>query len=257
MKNNSIKEYYIKIEKMMENAVTLLTAINESLTTSSAEVSINMMSSQNENITVRIPSFIYLENKLEEISTNFNNLFNIPKTGEAWFDKSGDMIKLSLIKSNNAPITPTISNLDNLTFNIKYNNIFKDLVTPRTFIRLNLSNITDNISQMYVKKIVLNDSVDANYLSNYHTYTDIKNGLFNKSLGSDYEEYDSVLDMPIREDEFNSQFVIEDVPIDYEENPYLVNGVLTYKVRLNTITYYDKNDSSIEYQLKNGVYKVN
>ena len=73
MKNNSIKEYYIKIEKMMENAVTLLTAINESLTTSSAEVSINMMSSQNENITVRIPSFIYLENKLEEISTNFNN----------------------------------------------------------------------------------------------------------------------------------------------------------------------------------------
>lgn len=252
MKNNSIKEYYIKIEKMMENAVTLLTAINESLTTSSAEVSINMMSSQNENITVRIPSFIYLENKLEEISTNFNNLFNIPKTGEAWFDKSGDMIKLSLIKSNNAPITPTISNLDNLTFNIKDNNIFKDLVTPRTFIRLNLSNITDNISQMYVKKIVLNDSVDANYLSNYHTYTDIKNGLFNKSLGSDYEEYDSVLDMPIREDEFNSQFVIEDVPIDYEENPYLVNGVLTYKVRLNTITYYDKNDSSIEYQLKNG-----
>ena len=252
MKNNSIKEYYIKIEKMMENAVTLLTAINESLTTSASEVSVSIITNENSVSTVKIPSFIYLENKLEEISTNFNSLFNIPKTGEAWFDKSGDMIKLSLIKSNNAPISPVVSNLDNLSFNIKDNNIFKDLVTPRTFIRLNISNITDNISQMYVKKFVLYDSVDANYLSNYSTYTDIKNALFNKAVGTDYEEYDSVLEMPIREDKYNSQFVIEDIPIDYEENPYLVNGVITYKIRLNTITYYDKNDSSIEYQLKNG-----
>ena len=38
--NNSIKEYYIKIEKMMSNAVNILTAINQSLSTSSPEISI-------------------------------------------------------------------------------------------------------------------------------------------------------------------------------------------------------------------------
>ena len=252
MKNNSIKEYYIKIEKMMENAVTLLTAINESLTTSSSEISVNIISQNNENLTVKIPSFIYLENKLEEISNNFNNLFNIPKTGEAWFDQSGNMLKLSLVKSNNAPVVPVVSNLDNLTFNKTENNIFKDLVTPRTYIRLNISNITDNINQIYVKKIILYDAVDAEYLSSFKTYTDVKNGLFDKGIGTDYEEYDSVIDMPIREDKFNSHFIIEDIPTDYEENPYYTNGTLTYIVRLNTITYYDKNDSSIEYQLKKG-----
>ena len=37
-KNNSLKEYYVKLQGMYNNAVNLLTAINQSLSTSASEV---------------------------------------------------------------------------------------------------------------------------------------------------------------------------------------------------------------------------
>ena len=74
----SLKEYYIKLQSLYNNAVNMITAINQSLTTSASEISLNIEDiSSNKQTTVRIPSFIYLENKLEQLNSNFNNLFNI------------------------------------------------------------------------------------------------------------------------------------------------------------------------------------
>ena len=78
-KNNSLKEYYIKLQSLYNNAVNMITAINQSLTTSASEISLNIEDiSSNKQTTVRIPSFIYLENKLEQLNSNFNNLFKMP-----------------------------------------------------------------------------------------------------------------------------------------------------------------------------------
>ena len=46
-------------------------------------------------------------------------MFTIPKSGEAWFEKTANMYKLSLVKSNNAPVVPVINNADKLD-NIKF-----------------------------------------------------------------------------------------------------------------------------------------
>lgn len=257
-KSNSLKEYYINIEKMMNNAVAMINAINQALSTSSSEVSINLINGDNTTSTVRIPSFLFLENKVEQLGNIIDNLFEIPKSGEAWFSKSSDMYKLELVKSNNAPSIPSISNKDSLGFNVKDNNIFKDLVNPKTYIRFNLSNISDNISQIFVKKIVLNNDSDADYLANFKTYNEIKNGLYNRTLGVDYEEYDSVIDMPIKEDKYIGSFKIKELPNE-TENPYYTDannttGYLRYIVRLDHITYYDKEDSSISHNLQKGQY---
>ena len=252
--NHSIKEYYIKLEQMMANAVQLLTVINQSLISSSPEITVDLINYDNEKTSLRIPSFLYIENKVEELENTISNLFNIPKSGEAWFTKSSDMYKLSLIKSNTAPVKPTINNYDNIGFNIKDNEIFKDLVNPKTYIRLNINNIPDNINQILMKKIVLYNSSDAEYLLGFSSYSDIKNALFNRKLGTDYEEYETILDMPIKSDRYKSFFKIENI-----ERPTDANGQELYNsseaiLYLDTLTYYDKDDESIQYQLKKGDY---
>lgn len=255
--SSSLKEYYINIEKMMHNALNMINAINQSLSTSASEITVNLINADNTSSTVRIPSFIYLENKIEEVSNIISNLFELPKSGEAWFHNNSNMFKLSLVKSNVSPSTPKISNIENIGFNSKENNIFKDLVNPKTYIRLNIDNLTDNIEEIYMKKMVIYNSSDAEYLKSFSSYNDVKNALFNKKLGTDYEEYESVLKLPLKEDKYISGFRIEELPNE-TDNPYYTNseygGSLRYIVRLNTIQYTDKQDSSILYQLKKGDY---
>ena len=244
--NNSIKEYYIKLEKMMSNVVNMMTALNTALSSSSSEIEISLVNTDNSDdatSSVRIPSFLYLENKLEKLDNVISNLFKIPKSGEAWFESSSNMYKLSLLKSNNAPVQPIVSNLDQIGFNIKDNNIFKDLVNPKTYIRLNLGNISDNINQILVKKIIINRASDADYLKEFNSYSDIKSALFNRTIGVDYEEYDTVVDIPIKSDKYDSFFKIEQVSN---------NGDGIYELHLDTLTYYDKDDKSIQYTIRKG-----
>jgi hypothetical protein len=247
--NNSIKEYYVKIEKMMNNAVNILTAINQSLSTQSPEITIDLINTDNtdnSSTSLRIPSYLYLESRVEQLDNIISNLFVIPKSGEAWFHKSSDMYKLSLVKSTNAPVIPEISNLSNIGFNIKDNNIFKDLVNPKTYIRLNINNLPEYVSQVVVNKIILYNESDADYLKLYNNYADIKNVLFNRIKGTDYDEYESVIDLPIKSDKYKSLFKIEDI---LEKN---IDNDNTYKIRLDTLTYYDKDDLSIQYTLTKG-----
>ena len=248
--NDSLKEYYIKIEKMMSNAVNILTAINQSLTSQSSEITIDLINTDttdNSLTSLRIPSYLYLENRVEQLDNIISNLFTIPKSGEAWFHKSSDMFKLSLVKSNNAPIVPLISNTSNIGFNIKENNIFKDLVNPKTYIRLNIDNLPEYINQIVVDKFVIYNESDADYLKIFNTYSDVKGALFNRHKGVDYDEYESVLDLPIKADKYKSFFKIQDI-LSNEDN----NSNIQYTLRLDTLTYYDKDDSSIQYVLQKG-----
>jgi len=253
--NNSIKQYYVKLESMMQNTMSILIALNKALTANSPEININLVNTdENDNATttLRIPSFLYLENKVEQLNNIINNLFKMPKTGEAWFDNNSNMFKLALVKSNVAPSVPIVSNLENIGFNIKDNNIFKDLVTPKTYIRLNIENLTNNINKVLIKKIVLYNQSDADYVKSYSSYSDVKNALFNKQINVDYEEYDSVIDLPIKQNKYDSSFKIIYNYNDEDTRKNLADD--EYQLRLDTITYYDNIDKSIQYTLKKGDY---
>lgn len=251
---NSLKEYYIKINNMMNNAVNLLTAINQSLTTSSSQILVNVVDSDDNNITVKIPSFLYLENRIEQLDNNFSTLFNMPKSGEAWFEQTNNIYKLKLVKSNTAPSSPEYIS-DNIGFNVKENNIIKDLVNPKTYIRLKLNNVPDNINQIFMKKMVFHNESDISYLRDCTSYEDYKAALYNKIIGVDYDEYDSIIDMPVKQDRFKSKFIITSLSDLEDKNPYYSGEdttTLTYEIHVDTITYTDKDDSSIKYTLKIG-----
>lgn len=261
-KNNSLKEYYIKLQSLYNNAVNMITAINQSLTTSAAEISLNIEDvSSNKQTTVRIPSFIYLENKLEQLNSNFNNLFKMPESGEAWFSNENNMYKLQLIKSNVSPVIPEFTT-NNIFAYTKQNNIFKDLVNPKTYIKLNIDNLPNNISTVYMKKIIFHsvDLYEALINKNVSSYNDFKAAVYNLQNGVDYSEYDSEIKLPIKQEEYNAFFDIIEIPQLESGNPYTFNVVennnsyskLRYNIRLNTLKYSNVENDAIVFQLKVG-----
>ena len=252
--NSSLKEYYIKLNGMMNNAVNMLTAINQSLTTSASEITVTVMDTDNAETTVRIPSFLYLENKIEQLDSNFDALFNMPASGEAWFNKTSDMFKLQMVKSGTAPITPIVST-KNIGFSYKENSFLKDLVNPKTYVRLNIENLPDNIDKIFMRKMVIFDTTTVPYLQDLKTYEEYIAALYDKSQGVDYEIYDSEISLPVKKDTFKSSFRIDEIVEQEGGNPWYDisnSNHLLYKLRLNTIKYTDQEDSSIEFSLKPG-----
>ena len=77
MQNNTLKEYYVKLEKLWSDGLNVLEAINKALSTNAQNVEIKTSLTGD---TYKIPSFLYLENKLELLSNNFSSLFNLPDT---------------------------------------------------------------------------------------------------------------------------------------------------------------------------------
>lgn len=255
--NSSLKEYYVKIQQLYANAVNMLTAINQSFNSNSSEITINYIDTDDVTQSVRIPSFLYLENKIEQIESNMSNLIKMPKSGEAWFSKAANMYKLQLVKSNCAPAIPQFS-ADDLYAQTKDTNILKDMVNPKTYLKINIDNLPDNIDKVMMKKIVLftQDLYDSVANADLKSYEDYVAFLYNLTRGKDYEEYDSEISLPVRRDEYKSDFKILDVPSDDEEiNPYTnTDGNLVWRIKLDTLTYTDQEDSAIEYMLHQGQY---
>lgn len=248
--NSSLKDYYVRIEELYNESVKLLLALNKSLTSNASEVNVQITNSNGTSSSIKIPSFLYIESKIEQLSTNFNTLFNIPKTGEAWFHQANDMYKLKLVQSNVAPIVPEFD-VSELHAGIKQNNFLKDLVSPQTFLKLNISNIPDNIEEIFMKKYVFYDEETYNQLVNgiYESHDDYVAALYNLTKGVDYNEYESVLKMPIRKNDIDSEFKIVEI-INRNSSTDSFNENVTYELKLDTIKYYNTDDKTIEYKLK-------
>ena len=243
--DTALKEYYVNLQKMYNKAASMLSAINQSLTTAAPEILVNVADSDDATSMVRIPSYLYLESRLEELGTNMEAIFNIPEDGEAWFSKSDSTIKLNLVRSGTAPISPEISTED-VYASITDNNILKDLVSPKTYLKLNLGNIPTNIEEMFMKKVVINSGdvfriILKNSANGKIPYSDLKTLLYTLRKGVDYDEYDSIIKLPIRKDHYISRFKIVEV-------------ISQDKIKVDTVIYNNEEDSSITYTLSVGDY---
>jgi len=259
-KKDTLKEYYVNLQSMYTNVVNMLTAINQSLSTTASEVLVDIIDSDETKTTVRIPSFLYLENKLEQLQSNFNALFSIPETGEAWFNEASNMHKLQLVKSTSAPLKPIIDT-NNIHIKSETNNFLKDLVNPKTFIRFDVTNLPDNINQMFVRKMVIYDKSVFDYINTLSdkSYERVSSVLFNKIKGSDYDEYDVLTNTPVKRDRYRSEFKILEIPKLDKGNPWTdftenIHPHTRYQLRLDTINYRDTEDSTHEYTLQKGDY---
>ena len=228
------------------------------MTTGSSEIYVPLADSDDATTRLRLPSFLYIENKVEEIENTLSMLFDMPKSGEAWFTRSNDMYKLTMLRANTAPQRPKISETLEEAVGGTYstqNTFLKDLVTPRVSIRVKLDNLTDNIDRVLMRKYVFYNEDAANYIQGFKTYEGYEGALYGMSKGSDYDVYESEVKMPIKRDKYISEFKILEIPqYDNEPNPTATgeDGNLVYTVRLNTLYYYDKDNNALQFTLRAG-----
>lgn len=262
--NNSIKEYYTKLQGLYSQCYDMLSAMNESLSTKSPQITMKMTSLDGTQKEVRIPSMLYIENKIEELDLSLSSLYKIPENGEAWMTKNDESYKMVLEKNNISPVKPLLSSMS-VTAGITDNNFLRDLVSPKTYIRALLSDLPSNIDKTLVKKVIIYDkSLYETLVENSpSTYSDFSSLLYNYNKGSEYEEYDSEQSLPIKESRYVSQFKIIEIPSEEETgtaNPWYRTsteknssyGKLSYRLKVDTIEYQDRDDSTISYSLKSG-----
>lgn len=258
--DNTIKEYYIKILDLYNNCVNMITALNQSLSTNSPQVTLTMSDGNGNTSKMKIPSFIYLENKLDEIQGNFNNFFDIPRSGDTWFENNSNMYKFKLIKANIAPQTPSIST-NNIVSSFTDNNYFKDLVSPKMYLKLNVQNLTNNIEKLYIKKYIFYNESLYNIIKNSNVSTNEEYSaiLYSFKKGIDFDVYDNIIELPLKKETYNSKFEIESIPSLEGLNPWIQSSsdgkdYTNYKLSLNTLEYNNQEDSSIRFLLKVGDY---
>ena len=248
----SLSEYLQEIQDLTTKNYEILKAINDSFYTKSEHLSVNI---NNENY--QIPSFIHLENKLNTLEDNFFNLVNAPKTGEAVFDFNGNTQSIEVKGFTNVPKTAFAgADINNIaktlnSFSSKKNEIFKDFLTPMPYIKIDLSNLPDDIHQVNLKKIVIKNNdllallkkagnwqtADKEIKTEESKCVSIKYSDAIKKMylytDSDYTEYEKVYTLPLRYELGSGQYKIQKI----EENWTDDNLIEHYKLKLDKLTY--------------------
>lgn len=214
---NNITEVLHQIQETTKANLQLLKAINESFYTQREHVSTII---NGEKYT--LPSFIYLESKLNVLEENFKNLVNAPQTGEAAFVFDGNTQSIAMQRYTTTPKSLKLKDVE--TFDIKENALFKDLVTPNIYVRLNVEEIPNDITHVVVKKVTIKRSnlqtiVKNAFISGKKSYLNLHNILngSNYVSGEDYVEYDTEVRLPsITEERYGEYHVVSVVSQDID-----------------------------------------
>ena len=142
-----ISDYLAQVTKLTNTNVQLLKALNDSFNTDKNNISVTI-----DGSTYVIPSFISLENKLNNLQMDFENLVNAPETSEAYFAFDGDSRSIEVRKFEQAPSSLVLGNQD--TFYHEENNVFKDFLTPVPYLKFDTSSIPNDVVSVDVRKVV-------------------------------------------------------------------------------------------------------
>ena len=112
-----------------------------------------------------------------------------------------------------------------LNFSVNKNDIFKDFLTPNPFINLSLTSLPNDITTVMVKKIIpihedlvglfesslVQGQQKISKISSKYLYRDLYKTLSIYEKDVDYIEYDTKMDLPVRESLGNATYVIQQI----------------------------------------------
>lgn len=229
---NNLTEYLIKLQKLTNQNLEILQALNDSFFSKQTHLNVKIGDSN-----YAIPSFISLENKVNSLLANFENLVNSPATGEAYFNFDGNSRAIEVRKFTHTPNSLTLNNI--VGFDTEQNDIFKDFLTPVPFFKVDLKSLPNDITSVNVKKIIpKNEDLKNRFIellgessSQNYNYSDLYKILINYKADVDYVEYDTIKTLPIRKNIGTGLYVIESIISDeIDEN---LDEYITLKFRSN------------------------
>lgn len=258
MSASTIQQYLVELQRLTDQNLSILKTINDSFFTKNDHLTVQL-----DNIQYIIPSYLALENKINALQENFQNLINAPKTGEAYFNLDGNTQQIVVQGFNNTPAASSFAsryNLNDDRFFIENNDILKDFLTPNPYLTFDLSDISDDITSVVVRKIIpRNDSlkdVFEEYIAqaresenNQDISTgraqeaDIRKAVDSYIRGTDYVMYDTIVQLPVRAGSGNALYVIEEVVNDTVDDDLIehvtlkLRNNLTDSIYTNTLTY--------------------
>lgn len=230
----SITEHIIKLEELTQTNLEILQAINDSFFTKQNHLTVNI-----GDVRCAMPSFISLENKINSLTANFENLINSPENGEAYFNFDGNSRAIQVRPYTNTPNSLELQPVNE--FGVDNNNIFKDFMTPHPSINLNVQSLPNDIVQVVVKKIIPKNTLLVDVFKEYLSspknpsaqcaYKDLYKKLALYKKDTDYTEYDTIVNMPIRKNIGSGTYVIDSILNDeVDEN---LDNYITIKLRSN------------------------
>jgi hypothetical protein len=166
------------------------------------------------------------------LEENFKNLINAPQTGEAAFVFDGNTQSIAMQRYTTTPKSLKLK--DVTEFKVKENALFKDLVTPNLYVRVNVEEIPNDISHVILKKVTFKNQTlidrvkekfkkDKSYLSLY--------SVINGSSwipGVDYDEYDTEVRLPSITEERYGEYHIDTIISQKVDEDFIQH----YKVRI-------------------------
>lgn len=255
----NITEHLIELQKLTKQNLDILKAINDSFYTKQNHLSINVGNTQ-----YSMPSFISLENKVNTLLANFNNLINAPETGEAYFNFDGNSRAIEVRPYTETPNSLVLKEISN--FEVEQNHIFKDFTTPIPYIKMDVFNLPNDITNVVVKKIVPQSDefkkhfeglIGEKTSSKQYLYSDLNKILDIYTKNIDYIEYEFKLSLPIRKNIGTGTYVVEEIIEDIVNDD--LENFLTLRIRtdlsdpsyMNSLKY-KLFDESIEKYIKIG-----
>lgn len=227
-----------KLQELTQKNLDILTLLNDSLYSKQLhnEAVIN-------GTKYTIPSYIYIENKLNELEGNWRRLVNAPKTGQAAFVFDGNTQRIQVRGFENSPLP--VDAIRDENFYVENNNIFKDFVSPLIYLKYNLDSIPDDINTVSVRKVAIRKESIFNTIKNLTTvdWAGVSAALASGVEEVDYTVYDRLYTLPIRMNDVSGIFgKVESRVVDSTETS------ATYDIVLDNITYTYSN-GSLERQL--------
>ena len=260
---NNMTEYLSQLEELTNTNLELLRALNNSFYTKAEHLAVKV-----NNSDYTIPSFLYLENKINALEGDFYNLVNAPKTGEAAFNFNGNTQLIEMKGFTNTPVK-AFEGVDMNTyaatikqFGANANAVFKDFMTPTPYVKLDLSQLPDDILMVNVKKVTIKNDDLLGLLHNAAgwvdgdtckpvTYSDALKKMYAYEAGVDYIEYDKTYTLPIRDKIGSGKYSIQSIIRNWTDPDFTEHYVL----KVDTLAYYIA-DETIQRVLAAGDYLV-
>lgn len=248
----TLNEVLERLIKLTNDNIEILSTINKSFTTKAEHLALTVDQQQ-----YTIPSFLALENKVGTLQRNIENLVNAPNTGECFMYFDGNSQKVQLSGYSTFPNGLTLdSNIT--TFSVYQNDIFKDFLTPRPYIRFNVAALSNAVKDVSVKKVVLknpnliaqvqqmttssNGTVGNGAIMSSVNYGDLYKKLYVYSEDTDYVDYDRIVRLPLRKQNCTGTYRITEIIANYTDS----NFEEFYELVLDRDLKYLINDDTIE-----------
>lgn len=240
---SSFNTYLEKIQALTDKNLQILSLINSAFYSNNEHVSAII-----NDETYTIPSFLHIENKLNDLEGNWKRLVDSPLRGEASFVLDGSTRKIQIAGFETQP--PAVDNINNIPdhFSLESNDVFKDFITPLLYLNMDVSGIPDFVSEVNVRKVILKsqalksrvDSLNKEASATISTdWTEASSLIDGFTEDIDYVMYDKVYRLPLRTVDYDGKFIVNDISVTQRDGGVYWDAVIdnyTYRYDNGSMT---------------------